>query len=220
MVSKLAQLAAVAALLGLTHNTPAFSADSVILTAGNFTEKYAREMGATLPPKGWVDFCRRSPDNCASQGGSRIRVKLDEQRWRELEDVNSYVNNAIEPATDLEMHNLEEHWTIPVERGDCEDYVLLKRRHLIDLGWPREALLVTVVLDEEKEGHAVLTVITDRGEFILDNQNPRVLPWTGTKYRFIKRQAQVNPALWVALDPLASRRLRKTSSESRMGEGR
>jgi len=27
--------------------------------------------------------------------------------------------------------------------GDCEDYVLLKRKMLIDAGWPREALLIT-----------------------------------------------------------------------------
>jgi Bacterial transglutaminase-like cysteine proteinase BTLCP len=31
----------------------------------------------------------------------------------------------------------------------------------------------------------VLTVKTDRGEFILDNQEPQVLPWTQTGYRFV-----------------------------------
>ncbi len=48
--------------------------------------------------------------------------------------------------------------------------MLLKRRLLIRAGWPREALLITVVRDRKDEGHAVLTVKTDRGEFILDNQ--------------------------------------------------
>ena len=33
--------------------------------------------------------------------------------------------------------------------GDCENYVLLKRRLLIQSGWPREVLLVTVVRDEK-----------------------------------------------------------------------
>ena len=42
--------------------------------------------------------------------------------------------------------------------GDCEDYVLLKRRMLIQSGWPREALLVTVMRNEQDEGPAVLTV--------------------------------------------------------------
>jgi predicted transglutaminase-like cysteine proteinase len=36
--------------------------------------------------------------------------------------------------------------------------VLLKRRMLIQSGWPRKALLVTVVHDKHDKGHAVLTV--------------------------------------------------------------
>jgi hypothetical protein len=50
-------------------------------------------------------------------------------------------------------------WSYPDDGyGDCEDYVLLKRRMLTQSGWPREALLVTVVRNEKDEGHAVLTV--------------------------------------------------------------
>ncbi len=45
--------------------------------------------------------------------------------------------------------------------GDCEDYALLKRKMLMQAGWPREALLMTVVRDKKGEGHAVLTVKTD-----------------------------------------------------------
>ena len=84
--------------------------------------------------------------------------------------------------------------------GDCEEYVLLKRKMLCDAGWPREALLVTVVRDKQGDGHAVLTVKTDKGEFILDNQNENVLAWTKTGYRFMKRQSQSDPDIWVALD--------------------
>ena len=86
--------------------------------------------------------------------------------------------------------------------GDCEDYVLLKRRMLIQSGRPREALLVTVVRDQKQEGHAVLTVITDKGDYVLDNQNEDILLWSETGYRFVKRQSQSNPNLWVALDDL------------------
>ncbi len=32
-------------------------------------------------------------------------------------------------------------------------------------GWPREALLITVVRDKKGDGHAVLTVKTDKGDF-------------------------------------------------------
>jgi predicted transglutaminase-like cysteine proteinase len=86
--------------------------------------------------------------------------------------------------------------------GDCEDYVLLKRRMLIRSGWPREALLVTVVRDRKDEGHAVLTVITDKGDYVLDNQNEDILLWSETGYHFVKRQSQSHPNAWVLLgDP-------------------
>src|SRR2546421_256375 len=86
--------------------------------------------------------------------------------------------------------------------GDCEDYALLKRRLLTQAGWPRQALLMTVVRDKRGDGHAVLTVKSDKGEFVLDNQNEDVLLWSETGYRFVKRQSQTDPNVWIALgDP-------------------
>jgi predicted transglutaminase-like cysteine proteinase len=69
-------------------------------------------------------------------------------------------------------------------------------------GWPRQALLITVVRDKRGDGHAVLTVKTDKGELILDNQHEDVLLWSDTGYRFVKRQSQSDPNVWIALgDP-------------------
>jgi predicted transglutaminase-like cysteine proteinase len=56
-----------------------------------------------------------------------------------------------------------------------------------------------VVRDKQGEGHAVLTVKTDKGEFILDNQNENVVAWTETGYRFVKRQSQRDQNVWVSL---------------------
>ena len=71
----------------------------------------------------------------------------------------------------MEHWGVVERWNYPDDGyGDCEDYVLLKRKLLMQAGWPREALLITVVRDKKGDGHAVLTVKTDRGEYILDNQ--------------------------------------------------
>jgi len=96
-----------------------------------------------------------------------------------------------------------EKWSYPDDGyGDCEDYVLLKRRTLMEAGWPREALLITVVRDRKGDGHAVLTVKTDQGEFVLDNQVQEILPWSETNYRFVKRQSQSDPNQWVSIgDP-------------------
>ena len=92
--------------------------------------------------------------------------------------------------TDLEHWGVVESWYYPDDGyGDCEDYVLLKRRMLMQAGWPREALLITVVRDKNGDGHAVLTVKTDKGEYILDNQergNPAVVG-----HRLPLRQAPV-----------------------------
>ena len=59
--------------------------------------------------------------------------------------------------------------------------------------------MITVVRDSRGDGHAVLTVKTDKGEFILDNQHEDVLLWSETSYRFVKRQSQSDPNVWVAL---------------------
>jgi predicted transglutaminase-like cysteine proteinase len=114
--------------------------------------------------------------------------------------LNDQVNHAIEPVTDLDNYGKAEWWAYPTNgKGDCEDYVLLKRKLLIDAGWPRSALLITVVRDKKGDGHAVLMVKTDRGEFVLDNQEQRVLPWRETGYRYVKRQSQMSPNVWVSL---------------------
>ncbi len=110
------------------------------------------------------------------------------------------MNRAIEPITDMDHWGVAERWNYPTDgKGDCEDYVLEKRKRLIDAGWPRQALLVTVVRDKKGDGHAVLLVRTDRGDFILDNQEAKVKIWTDTGYRFVKRQSAENPNRWVSL---------------------
>ncbi len=152
------------------------------------------------PPIGWVQFCETRPWECNVERMEPRDVQYAAATKRELDRVNRFVNERIKPMTDLEHYGVIERWTYPEDGyGDCEDYVLLKRRMLIQLGWPRSALLITVVRDKKGEGHSVLTVRTDKGEFILDNQVEEVLPWADTGYRYIKRQAQHDPNIWVSL---------------------
>jgi predicted transglutaminase-like cysteine proteinase len=157
----------------------------------------------TQPPPGWVEFCVRQPRECAGPTTPPRDLALSRGAWMDLVHLNKWVNEAIKPLTDLEHWGVIERWSYPDDGyGDCEDYVLLKRRMLIQSGWPREALLVTVVRDKENKTHAVLTVTTDKGDYILDNQNDDILLWSETGYRFVKRQAQSDPNVWVSLgDP-------------------
>jgi predicted transglutaminase-like cysteine proteinase len=156
--------------------------------------------GDTLPPIGWVQFCGENPADCKVDTLQARVAKLDARAWRELTRINRDVNDAVEPMSDLEHWGTLEKWSYPTDgKGDCEDYVLEKRKRLMDAGWPRQSLLITVVRDKKGDGHAVLTVRTDRGDFVLDNQEARVKGWTDTGYTFVKRQSAEHPDKWVAL---------------------
>lgn len=154
-------------------------------------------------PIGWVDFCTDHKSECNVAATPPRDIVLSPKTWRDLTRVNRTVNERVKPMTDLEHYGVVEKWAYPDDGyGDCEDYVLEKRRVLMVAGWPREALLITVVRDKKGEGHAVLTVKTDKGEFILDNQNEEIVLWSETGYRFVKRQSQSDPNAWVSLgDP-------------------
>ena len=157
--------------------------------------------GSASAPVGHVAFCRAFPGECSATGTARP-VRLNDERWRQLVRVNDQVNRTVTPVTDMERHRVEEMWTLPTTQGDCEDYVLLKRHRLIEEGWPSGALLITVVFDEEGEGHAVLAARTDRGDLILDNKVGAIRPWTETLYRYVKRQSDTDPKRWVSIsDP-------------------
>jgi predicted transglutaminase-like cysteine proteinase len=156
--------------------------------------------GQARPPIGWVEFCNEHAKECATTASEPRDVVLTSKVWKDLVRVNRWVNEQIKPVTDMDHWGVVERWSYPDDgQGDCEDYVLLKRRMLMQAGWPREALLITVVRDKKGDGHAVLTVKTDKGEFILDNQAEEILLWSETGYRFVKRQSQSNPNQWVSL---------------------
>ena len=155
------------------------------------------------PPIGWIEFCIEYEPECKTKPTQARDVVLTTPAWRDLERVNLFVNTHVKPMTDMEHWGVVERWNYPDDGyGDCEDYVLQKRRLLMAAGWPREALLITVVRDKRGDGHAILTVKTDKGEFILDNQNDQILLWSDTGYRFVKRQSQSDQNIWVSLgDP-------------------
>lgn len=158
------------------------------------------ELGATNPPIGHYEFCKENPSECGPNGPNQSPVALKQDNWKTILKVNYTVNTTIKPMTDMELYGVEEKWAIPTFAGDCEDYALLKRKLLMQAGFPASDVLMTVVLQPNGDGHAVLTVRTDRGDFILDNMRNKVLLWSQTEYHFLKRQADDNSANWVKLD--------------------
>ncbi len=154
----------------------------------------------TSQPIGHYEFCQTNPDQCASHTNNPIPVKLTRGLWDAMQAVNNAANTMIQPITDMDQWGVEERWSIPVNKGDCEDYVLLKRKELIEQGVPQADALITVVRQKNGAGHAVLTVRTDRGDFILDNLEPKILAWNKTDYRYLKRQSDKNDSHWVTIE--------------------
>ena len=187
---------------GLTGFSNASQAASRITTpaAPQSHVLYASLGDTAHAPIGWIEFCAENAADCKSGSTQARDIVMTQTAWKDLTRVNHWVNENVKPMTDMEHWGVVEKWSYPTDGyGDCEDYVLMKRKMLIDAGWPREALLVTVVRDRKGEGHAVLTVKSDKGEFVLDNQNEDVVAWTDTGYRFVKRQSQTDPNVWVSL---------------------
>lgn len=151
------------------------------------------------PTSASLDFCRRFPAECEVDLTEPLTVTLTPATWSLLRKVNGHVNDTIKQVADNVHWGVNDRWDFPDDgRGDCEDLQLLKRRLLAEAGLPRRAMRMTVVIDKRDMGHAVLTVLTDRGDLVLDNDVDAVLPWNETGYEFIKREGQHGRA-WVAL---------------------
>lgn len=155
----------------------------------------------TTVPIGWLGFCRDEPRECAQRGTITEPFRLTRKKLEVLRRVNDWVNTSIRPMADSRQWGQEDRWNYPDNgAGDCEDYALLKRRMLLNEDFPLQSLLLTVVRNREGEGHAVLMVRTDRGDFILDNLNSEILPWSESGYEFVKRQSELNPNAWLKLE--------------------
>jgi predicted transglutaminase-like cysteine proteinase len=174
--------------------------------------------GVATPTIGWVQFCSENPQDCRVSLHEPEVVTLNTTVWRSIVSVNTGVNQTIKPMSDREHWGVEESWNYPTDGyGDCEDYALLKRKQLVKMGVPARTMRITVVLDEKREGHAVLTLRTNHGDFILDNKKNAILPWQRTGYITSSAKAKPMlggnrlvvpkpPLLWERSDPFAAHR--------------
>ena len=155
--------------------------------------------GEARPLLAWIEFCRREARECAVDQAEPSAIVLTPRIWQTIVSVNRKVNVEIEAVTDQDHWAVADRWDLAEDgSGDCEDFQLLKRKLLAEAGLPRRAMRITVVIDEKREGHAVLMIRTDRGDFILDNKTNAVLPWHDTGYIYVKREGQDGPT-WVSL---------------------
>jgi predicted transglutaminase-like cysteine proteinase len=137
----------------------------------------------------------------AATGETPRKIELTAENREILARINTRVNHEIRPVPDMKHFGRVNVWVYPTDgKGDCKAYALVKQRKLIDAGFPREALLITIVWTKENQGHAVLMARTDKGDYILDNLSPKVSLWTDTTHDYVKRQSVSNPNAWVYID--------------------
>ena len=161
--------------------------------------------GVTSVPYGWVDFCNRYAGECDGPALEPQNIVLNAKSFKDIDRVNRSVNKSVQPETDMDHWGVIDRWDYPLDgKGDCEDYALLKRKMLMQAGYPRQALLITVVKDGSGEGHAILTVKTTKGDYVLDNMVDGILAWDQSGYRFVKRQSQEDPNIWRSIGPAVS----------------
>jgi predicted transglutaminase-like cysteine proteinase len=104
--------AVITKLLSLTSRTVLIAAmaataiDALPAVAGPERLAHLPAPGVTRPPAGWVDFCARQPGECASTAIAPRALTLSPETWKDLVRVNTWINHAIKPLTDLE------HWGV------------------------------------------------------------------------------------------------------------
>ncbi len=163
-------------------------------------EPWMKTGSRTTQPIGHYEFCRDYPLECRTKSAKRAPFELTRDLWARVVAINNAVNSEVRPRTDFEMWGREEVWSFPVGEGDCEDYVLEKRRRLTAIGVPVGDLLITVARQPNGDGHAVLTMRSSLGDFVLDNLDGRVLRWTETDYTYLKRQSTLHTGVWVTVN--------------------
>lgn len=115
---------------------------------------------------------------------SLIEEQQQNDIMAQLNASNYFANRRIRYATDKEHWQQNDYWATPIEslvsqRGDCEDYAILKYATLRALGVPEEKLrLMYVRASTVNEPHMVLIYFDTPQSLplVLDNLTDKILP--------------------------------------------
>lgn len=133
------------------------------------------------PPKQYLNYLERYPNDISE--GSKTPLELLPYDWYNLSEINDLINYSTQYRPDTEDDHVgADYWELAGSQGDCEDFALIKRKHLVELGIPRANLPLAVAVTETGIWHAVLAVVTTRGVYILDNRRSAIIGWEECKY--------------------------------------
>ena len=149
---------------------------SLMVMAGFGTPSTAAEHA----PLGYQVMCLKMPQEC--KGGGKAKVTVTTDVMATLKRVNSHVNRTIKPRNDAASTDV---WSASASSGDCEEYVLAKRKALIKAGIPASSLRIAYVTTRKGVGHAILVVKTTGKDLMLDNLTATIKPSSQSGYRII-----------------------------------
>jgi predicted transglutaminase-like cysteine proteinase len=150
-----------------------------------------------LAPIAYTRFCMKYTDDCKVRRMAfrRPGIVMTQARWAELVSVNGMINKSIAPEEHVgDVIGL--NWSLYPKSGDCKEYASTKRHELLGRGWPSRALLLAEVIIRSGEHHMVLVVRTLAGDFVLDNLNKDIRPWTSAPYQWVRIQSPSHPLFW------------------------
>lgn len=154
--------------------------------------------------KTWGEICDRYP---WLGGDTGQRITLDGMTMRKIYTAYSQVDlMPYEPDPAGPHGTLRDVWTPYYEPGrgfDCEDRVLYLMTLLIKAGMPAGALRVLVVglAPPVNDAHAVLNLVSDRGDYVVDPTDSYfrplqiVTPWTRYKVRYRTAEPRIVEAV-------------------------
>jgi predicted transglutaminase-like cysteine proteinase len=183
----------------LNKFSPVFCVLAALFAGGTSAQAagWMQTREAVPPPLGFVSYCAQNLETCRVKFQDARQVSMDTRHWAALNAVQQSVNAAIRSVPDSQSTGSEEQWSLGEKGiGDCEDYALRKKQMLIREGFPQESLLLTTAVTEKGEKHVVLTVVTDKGDYILDNRYAKPMAWNDLAYNWIARQDPLNPLIW------------------------
>jgi predicted transglutaminase-like cysteine proteinase len=69
---------------------------------------FMTSFGDTLPPIGYVTFCRDHDAECRPSGRFADRIQLTAAKFHDIEEINTAVNTSVAPVTDQELYGKPE----------------------------------------------------------------------------------------------------------------
>jgi predicted transglutaminase-like cysteine proteinase len=154
-----------------------------------------------IAPIALVKFCIAYEDQCQAAPTDE-RIELTPELWAQIKAVNARINARIRPDAQKGGYD----WSLETTYGNCNDYAVQKRKALLDLGLPASALSLAATITGGGVGHLVLTLRTDRGDFVLDNLRSSIVAWDKTGYIWKGRQSARDPNAWMEVDASGAQR--------------